>query len=1015
MAKIGTAYVEIKPDLSGLQSQVDQALGPLSGKFEKWGKAAAVGVGAIATAAGAAGKALYDIGGQFDDAYDSLRVTTGKTGKQLDGLEKTFKNVVKTTPTDFGSASDAVGQLNARLGLTGKPLESMSKRFLELSRITETDLNTNIESLTRTFGDWGIATGKQGDAMDKLFRASQKTGVPVAKLGDTLVKYGAPLRQLGFSFEQSAAMIGKFEKEGVNTQLVMGSLRVALGKMAKAGEDPQKTFQRVTGEIKNAGTAGEANAKALELFGARAGPDMAAAIREGRFELGSLTGQIAGGKDTILGAAKDTQDFSEKWQILKNRVLVGLEPLASRVFGAVGTAMDRLPQVVERLRITFDRLRGALSGAGGEGTRIQNVLTTLQGWMDTFKTTFSAAVDIATVAWRNFGDLFVRYAKNLIDTVMGVADGMRQVLSGLSDFVAGIFTGDWSRVWDGVKQIFAGIWDAMKAVVKGAWEQIKILAEAGVRAMLTAVRALGGQLLELGRWMLGKIVDGFQAVGNALASAGGWLKNRVVDAVEATAEGYAALGRWVVNRLVAGFKTVTEALGTVGGWLANRVVELVQLGGETLVAGGRWVVNRLADGITTVTEALAGVGGWIKNRVVQGLTDLKEDFLKIGGKVIGWIVEGLTSGGKVFQGFVNKLIDVLNEIPGVKIPKVSLFRKGGVVDARSVPGMATGGVVHHDDWFAKGGEITRPMVVVGEEAPKHPEYVIPTNPAYRGRALTLYAQLSRQLGVPGFALGGVLDRALPSPKDILGAPSALLEQGAKFILDKLPGVGDLPAWMKGMGTYVLAEVKKWIKDKVGDIVPGGGGAENLGTGLVKTLQQAMTLAVRSGLTITSTTGGQHAPGSYHYSGRAFDASNGFGPTPQMMRYAQFMSRAARQNLLELFYTPLGYSIKHGQVTAPIAAAGHFNHVHVAMAKGGVLGGTKTMTGPFVGSYRNGGVIPRDGLAYVHQGETVTPAGAPSIYADIWIGGERIDERVEVKIRESSRTSALQARAGVVSR
>ncbi|HQV45021.1 MAG TPA: hypothetical protein PK478_02040 [Nitrospira sp.] len=56
---------------------------------------------------------------------------------------------------------------------------------------------------------------------------------------------------------------------------------------------------------------------------------------------------------------------------------------------------------------------------------------------------------------------------------------------------------------------------------------------------------------------------------------------------------------------------------------------------------------------------------------------------------------------------------------------------------------------------AAGGIIDRPMLsLVGEEAPAHPEYIIPTNPARRGRAVGLWAAAGRSLGVPGFADGG---------------------------------------------------------------------------------------------------------------------------------------------------------------------------------------------------------------------------------------------------------------------
>lgn len=86
------------------------------------------------------------------------------------------------------------------------------------------------------------------------------------------------------------------------------------------------------------------------------------------------------------------------------------------------------------------------------------------------------------------------------------------------------------------------------------------------------------------------------------------------------------------------------------------------------------------------------------------------------------------------------------------------------------------------------------------------------------------------------------------------------------------------------------------------------------------LSDAMSTARGMGLRITSTTGGRHAPGSYHYRGRAFDAA---GSHAQMSRFYRAM---AGTNPTELFYDPVG-GIKHGRNIGPIG--GHRDHVHIA--------------------------------------------------------------------------------------
>ncbi len=98
------------------------------------------------------------------------------------------------------------------------------------------------------------------------------------------------------------------------------------------------------------------------------------------------------------------------------------------------------------------------------------------------------------------------------------------------------------------------------------------------------------------------------------------------------------------------------------------------------------------------------------------------------------------------------------------------------------------------------------------------------------------------------------------------------------------------------------------------------GAPGPGASNAAKLQYAMRRARELGLTITSTTGGRHTPGSYHYRGRAADVA---GPRRAM---EQFYREMARLRPTELFYDPLG-GIKHGQQIGAIG--GHGNHVHVA--------------------------------------------------------------------------------------
>lgn len=315
----------------------------------------------------AAGAAVLKVGVDVDKGMDAIRLSSGATGERLKGLQADFKAVAATVPNTMEDVGRAIGLVATRTGLVGKPLQDLSRQLLTVSRITKSDFNQTLQQSTRVFGDWGIKVAQQGPALDMLFRASEKTGIGFTKLEETLVRSGAPLRQMGFSFGEAAVLIGKFEKEGVRTDLVLGSLRIALTRLAKAGvTDAHQALLQIINSIKGAGTAAQANAIAMKVFGARAGPDMAAAIREGRFELGKLFDQVTKGQDTIAKAAKNTDDFGQRFGILRNKVELALQPLGGQLMDALDNLGKRLITFVPRLQAmveSFNKLSPAAQNA----------------------------------------------------------------------------------------------------------------------------------------------------------------------------------------------------------------------------------------------------------------------------------------------------------------------------------------------------------------------------------------------------------------------------------------------------------------------------------------------------------------------------------------------------------------------------------------------------------------------------------------------------------------------------
>ena len=318
-------------------------------------KALAVGaaVGGIAVAIGKAvveaGKYLKDLGSQFDEAADAIRIGTGATGDALDGLLDDFDEVYKSVPTTMEDASKAIADYNTRLGLTGPQLQEISKQALQVSDMLGDDLGGVIEESSQAFQQWNIDADNMGGAMDYIFKVSQSTGMGFTDLMSNMQKFGPQLQEMGYSFETASALMGQLDKAGVNTEEVLSAMKRSVGALAKEGISASDGLAMYYEQIKNAGTAAEAASIASEIFGTRAGSTMAAAIRDGALAVGDLTENLMENGETIAGAAEDTYDFAERLQIMKQGLEVALKPMANTVFDGLNKFMPVLQKLMEQI------------------------------------------------------------------------------------------------------------------------------------------------------------------------------------------------------------------------------------------------------------------------------------------------------------------------------------------------------------------------------------------------------------------------------------------------------------------------------------------------------------------------------------------------------------------------------------------------------------------------------------------------------------------------------------------
>lgn len=129
--------------------------------------------------------------------------------------------------------------------------------------------------------------------------------------------------------------------------------------------------------------------------------------------------------------------------------------------------------LIAGLKKTFEGFSDFFSGvfSGDMDRAVAGLNKIIEGLRDTWNTIIKSIQD----AWKAFIDWVKKKNPDLAyeleqigETVKGVYEGVKKVLKGLVDFISGVFTGDWKKAWEGVKEIFAGVWNGIVSLLEGA-------------------------------------------------------------------------------------------------------------------------------------------------------------------------------------------------------------------------------------------------------------------------------------------------------------------------------------------------------------------------------------------------------------------------------------------------------------------------------------------------------------------------------------------------------------------
>ena len=86
---------------------------------------------------------------------------------------------------------------------------------------------------------------------------------------------------------------------------------------------------------------------------------------------------------------------------------------------------------------------------------------------------FSKTAGLMKKVWEGFCNVLAPLFEGAFKVISVLLKTVLNVIIGVLDIFIGIFTGDWKRVWQGVRMVFSAVWNGIKGIAKAAFSTIK--------------------------------------------------------------------------------------------------------------------------------------------------------------------------------------------------------------------------------------------------------------------------------------------------------------------------------------------------------------------------------------------------------------------------------------------------------------------------------------------------------------------------------------------------------------
>lgn len=414
---------------------------------------------------------------------------------RLDVEKETAGNLAQAVlkaAEETGEASRNAEKMNAAVKKAAKSAEAFGKRIKSVVQ----------GALVFTVITQGLS--KLRDWMSDVVSTNSAASASIAKLKGALLTMVQPLVQIIIpAFTALVKVLTAVVSVIAN---VVSSL---FGSTAKESAGAAKSLNDQKNALQGVGSAAKSAGKQLASFD----------------EINKLSGESGGGSSADIAPDFSFMDsISDRLKnIAKDVALIGagfalwkISEKLPGILGDIGTKVAGIAIAIGGLLLLFDGLKDAwengvnwgnlteiLAGAaaaafglytafGKVGAGIALVISGAAMIVTAFKDIISNGANlkntlllIAGIVATGLGFFFLTGSviplviagiAAVVVAVLGLTGNLEEfcqnfkenILGGLIDFITGVFTGDWTKAWEGIKKVFKGIWNGIVMILESA-------------------------------------------------------------------------------------------------------------------------------------------------------------------------------------------------------------------------------------------------------------------------------------------------------------------------------------------------------------------------------------------------------------------------------------------------------------------------------------------------------------------------------------------------------------------